>query len=106
MDILISSNLERLLYLLLGVEKCTQYMKQLQNCGEYHLSVEDTQCIREHFIGYCTDDEGTMKTIADVYEKEKYLADTHTAVAICCAKGYRDESEVQRKMLTVHQQEQ
>ena len=101
MDILISSNLERLLYLLLGVEKCTQYMKQLQNCGEYHLSVEDTQCIREHFIGYCTDDEGTMKTIADVYEKEKYLADTHTAVAICCAKGYRDESEVQRKMLTV-----
>ena len=101
MDILISSNLERLLYLTLGTEKCRKYMLQLAECGEYRLCEEDFSKIREHFVGYCADEEETKKTIHELFDKEKYLSDTHTAVAVCCAKKYMREGEVQRKMLTV-----
>ena len=101
MDILISSNLERLLYLLFGTEKCRAYMQSFQTCGEYRLTDEDLKAVKAHFVGYCADDDMTRETIKTVFEEEKYLADTHTAVAICCARAYMRESEVQRKMLTV-----
>ncbi|MBQ7906449.1 MAG: threonine synthase [Clostridia bacterium] len=81
MDILISSNLERLLYLVCGSEKCAEYMAQLKEKGEYRLTKEELDTIRKEFdAGFC-DDEETLKTIKDVYEKEGYLMDTHTAVA-------------------------
>lgn len=81
MDILISSNLERLLYLIAGNEKCEAYMKQLKEEGKYKLSEKELKAISEEFdCGYC-DDEDTLKTIKDVYEKHGYLMDTHTAVA-------------------------
>ncbi|MBR2444727.1 MAG: threonine synthase [Clostridia bacterium] len=81
MDILISSNLERLLYLVCGSERCASYMKQLKENGEYKLTEKELATIRKEFdAGFCDDIE-TLKTIKDVYEKEGYLMDTHTAVA-------------------------
>lgn len=81
MDILISSNLERLLYLICGPGKCAEYMKKLATDGEYRLNASELAKIRETFdAGYATDDE-TLKTIREVYEKYNYLMDTHTAVA-------------------------
>ena len=81
MDILISSNLERLLYLVCGAEKCAYYMNELKEKGEYKLEKEELDKIRNEFdAGFC-DDEETLETIKKVYENERYLMDTHTAVA-------------------------
>ena len=81
MDILISSNLERLLYLVCGPEKCAYYMKKLATDGEYKLEKSELAKIRESFDAGYANDEETLKTIRDVYEKYNYLMDTHTAVA-------------------------
>ncbi|MBO5286775.1 MAG: threonine synthase [Clostridia bacterium] len=81
MDILISSNLERLLYLVCGAEKCASYMKDLKEKGEYKLSEEELCTIRKEFdAGFC-DNEETIDTIKRVYNENGYLMDTHTAVA-------------------------
>lgn len=81
MDILISSNLERLLYLTCGDEKCAYYMAQLKENGEYKLEKDELEKINSEFEAGFTSEEETIKTIKDVYEKHGYLMDTHTAVA-------------------------
>lgn len=81
MDILISSNLERLLYFVCGSEKCKQYMTDLAKCGKYQITKDELSKIREIFDADCADDEETYATIKSVYEKHGYLIDTHTAVA-------------------------
>ena len=81
MDILISSNLERLLYFVCGSERCKQYMSELARSGSYKIDADELARIREVFDAGCADDEDTYKTIKDVYEKHGYLIDTHTAVA-------------------------
>ena len=81
MDILISSNLERLLYFICGSEKCKQYMTDLAKCGKYQITKDELSKIREIFDADCADDEETYATIKSVYEKHGYLIDTHTAVA-------------------------
>ena len=81
MDILISSNLERLLYLTCGAEKCADYMAQLKENGKYKLDKSELDAIKAEFDAGFTDDVETLKTIKDVYEKHGYLMDTHTAVA-------------------------
>lgn len=81
MDILISSNLERLLYLTCGDSKCAEYMAQLKENGEYKLAKEELDKIRSEFdAGFC-DDLETVTTIEKVYNEYNYLMDTHTAVA-------------------------
>ena len=81
MDILISSNLERLLYLTCGSERCSEYMAQLKEKGEYKLTDEELAKIRSEFdAGFCDDIE-TINTIERVYKEHGYLMDTHTAVA-------------------------
>ncbi|MBQ9745086.1 MAG: threonine synthase [Clostridia bacterium] len=81
MDILISSNLERLLYLVCGAEKCASYMKDLKEKGEYKISAEELSTIKEVFDAGFANDDTTLKVIKDVYEKHGYIMDTHTAVA-------------------------
>ena len=81
MDILISSNLERLLYLTCGDERCADYMRQLKENGEYKLEASELEKIRSEFdAGFCDDIE-TINTIEKVYNEYNYLMDTHTAVA-------------------------
>ncbi len=81
MDILISSNLERLLYIVCGAEKCASYMKDLNTKGEYTISKEELSQIRELIDAGYADDKASYETIKSVYEREGYLMDTHTAVA-------------------------
>lgn len=81
MDILISSNLERLLYLTCGDEKCADYMAKLKENGEYKLEKSELEKIKSEFEAGFTSEDETIKTIKDVYEKHGYLMDTHTAVA-------------------------
>ncbi|MBQ4071650.1 MAG: threonine synthase [Clostridia bacterium] len=92
MDILISSNLERLLYFVCGSEKCAKYMKDLKETGRYRLEKEELAKIREVFDAGYADDEDTYKTIADVYKKHGYLIDTHTAVAWCVYERWAKEN--------------
>lgn len=81
MDILVSSNLERLLYYVCGLENSRKYMKQLAECGEYQIEPEELAAIREVFVGIACDDEVGAEVIGRVFRDEKYLMDTHTAIA-------------------------
>ena len=83
MDILISSNLERLLYDLSGADDkyIKSLMEDLNKNGKYQVNDEILKKIKEQFgAGYATNEE-TAKTIKKVWEEEKYLLDPHTAVA-------------------------
>ncbi len=99
MDILISSNLERLLYFTAGSEKTAAYMEALKKDGCYTVDPEVLAEIRKNFSGYFTDEKETEATIRNTYEGYGYLADTHTAVAIHAAEEYVKESGDTRPMV-------
>ena len=100
MDILISSNLERLLYFTAGTEATAAYMKQLSETGRYEISADVKQIIRSNFAGYCADENETAKTLRSYYNNG-YLADTHTSVALCCADKYLADTKDEKKMVVV-----
>ena len=99
MDILISSNLERLLYFTAGSEKTAAYMNALKKEGRYTIDVDVKTQIDQSFIGYFADETETAKTINDTYHNNGYLADTHTAVAISAAKQYMEDTGDKRPMV-------
>lgn len=101
MDILISSNLERYLYLSVGSEKTAGYMKELSEKGCYSVDAETLAKLKESFAGYYCDEENTAATIKETYEKNSYLSDTHTAVALSCARRFIEETGDGTKMLVV-----
>ena len=101
MDILISSNLERLLYITLGAESTKAYMESLNSEGKYKLTEAEFEKIKEHFEGYFTDEEECRATVKSIYEKENRLIDTHTAVAVCAASRYMSDNKTDRPMLVV-----
>ena len=101
MDIRISSNLERLLYTVLGAEKTAKYMKALAEDGKYTLAQDELALITESFAGYYTDEATTASVIKETFKKTNCLIDTHTAVAVNAANVYMSENKAERKMLTV-----
>ena len=101
MDILISSNLERLLYTLFGAEATADYMCSLNTTGRYELKASELALVNESFVGYYTDEEMTARTIRDTYKNKNCLIDTHTAVAVCAAERFMEDYKTERKMLTV-----
>ncbi len=92
MDILISSNLERLLYLISDAKQTGEYMNLLNSTGRYRVSDEIKRKIDENFVGYYADENQTADTIAKYYNFEDYLMDTHTAVAFYALESYRKET--------------
>ncbi len=88
MDILISSNLERLLYFAAGSERTAAYMKSLKETGKYTVDADVLAEIQKNFVGYYASEEQTAETIRSIYNECNYLADTHTAVAIYAAEQY------------------
>ena len=90
MDILISSNLERLLFDLTGSdEEVRGYMDELAETGRYQVSEQVLDKLREHFVSGCCDDTRTLNTIEKVFHEKGYLMDTHTAVAYTVLQDYR-----------------
>lgn len=83
MDILVSSNLERLLYHLCGedCETLSGWMHALQTGGEYQVDADTARAVSVLFYGGCCTDEETGAVIAALFDKAHYLCDTHTAVA-------------------------
>ncbi len=90
MDILVSSNLERLLFLLSGdASLVKKLMGELKENGVYQVPVDLQRALHELFWqGWC-DDEGTKKAIGMVWREYGYLCDTHTAVAWDVAQQYK-----------------
>ena len=89
MDILVSSNLERLLYLLAGDEKVRLWMRDLREKGEYTVDFETLERLQKEFTGlYATEDQ-CRAAIKHNFDESGYLIDTHTAVAAACVEEYR-----------------
>lgn len=90
MDILISSNLERLLYELTDhdAEKVGGWMKQLNEKGCYNVGSKVLEKIQQHFWAGWTNQTETLKTIECVYDEYHYVSDTHTAVGIDVYEKY------------------
>ncbi len=94
MDILISSNLERLLFHLSGdnSERLSGWMKQLGETGRYKVEDDIMEQLRDLFWAGCCGDEGTRAEIKKTFEENNYLADTHTAVALDVYEQYVKET--------------
>ena len=93
MDILISSNLERLIYLIADrdVKKNAQCMAALSQDGKYQITDEMKAKLSDFYGGYASEKE-TAEKIKDLYEKCGYVIDTHTAVAAKVYDTYRRET--------------
>jgi len=94
MDILISSNLERLLYELTGHDaaKVSGWMEDLKIEGRYEADAAVKGQISQLFWADYANDEETIDTIAAVWQQHKYLLDTHTAVAFCVYQRYQQQT--------------
>ena len=93
MDILISSNLERLLYFLTqDTAEVGSYMTQLAETGRYQVSDRVRNKLQKRFKGYFCGDRETQRMIRAMFDRYGYLIDTHTAVAFSALGQYRQET--------------
>ena len=102
MDILVSSNLERLLYEACGrdSEAVADLMKQLNTKGVYEVNDKIKEFIKIFYGNYATTEE-VYAAIKEVYEKENYVMDTHTAVAYVVKNKYVNETKDNKPALVV-----
>lgn len=93
MDILVSSNLERLLYMMVGDDaaRVSQCMKSLWTEGAYDLTEEEMKNVADFYGNFATEGE-TLKAIHDVHLKRNYILDPHTAVGYAVCKKYEEET--------------
>lgn len=100
MDILVSSNLERLIFHLLGddSEATRQLMTSLTEEGSYQLQAKDAQIFELFTSGYATEEE-TKAGIKAIFESDNYVIDPHTAVASAVYRRYRQESGDQHQTI-------
>ena len=95
MDILISSNLERLLYHITNdTAKVAGWMKELAETGKYNVGAEVLARIKGIFAADWSNDDATKAMIAKEYQQEKYVADPHTAVAWNAFEKMADKENV------------
>ncbi|PWT27734.1 threonine synthase [Butyrivibrio fibrisolvens] len=93
MDILISSNLERLIYHIAGDDSGADaaYMKNLATTGKYEITSEMKDKLTDFYGGFATEDE-TKDAISSLYDATGYVIDTHTAVASHVYEQYKKET--------------
>lgn len=98
MDILISSNLERLIYQTAGrdAEQNKAFMSDLTSKGSYQITEAMKEQMKDFYGNYSTEDE-VAATIKDMYEACGYVLDTHTAVAVNVYKKYKEETNDETK---------
>ena len=103
MDILVSSNLERLVFELSGRndELTARRMKSLAETGTYSISDFELAGMQETFWAEWASEEEVRDTIAYELEEDGYIVDTHTAVAKCVADKYYEENEDDRPVVVV-----
>lgn len=93
MDILVSSNLERLIYACAGedAKENAARMQSLKETGKYDITPQMREKLSDFVGGYATEEE-TAQVIRKVYEKTGYVIDTHTAVAASVFYKYKEET--------------
>ena len=98
MDILISSNLERLIYRIAGndAEKNAALMAALSGQGKYEITAEMKEELADFYGNYATEKE-TAETIKELYEETGYVIDTHTAVAATVYNKYKAQTKDEAK---------
>ncbi len=101
MDILISSNLERLLYLLTGENdaQIREWFGSLAKTGRYEVSDDVKAKLQADFVGGFCDDVQTKATIKEIYDKYSYTLDTHSAVAVKVYEDYKKSTGDMTKTL-------
>ncbi len=101
MDILISSNLERLLFELTGrdVEAVNAMMKQLKETGRYDIGGTAQKALEEDFYADWCDEAETMACIKRTFEQKNYLLDTHTAVAMGVYEKYKQSGDTTKTVI-------
>ena len=94
MDILISSNLERLIYRIAGndAQKNAELMKSLNETGKYEITDEMKKNLYQFYGNYAGTEE-VAEIIRTVYGEDGYILDTHTAVAVSVYDKYKEETE-------------
>ena len=102
MDILISRNLERLLYHMTDdASAVRKWMRELQQKGSYTIPADLLQKIQQTFWADWEDDAATKHMIEEAYTDQGYVPDTHTAVAWKAAENYRETTGDDRCMVVV-----
>lgn len=98
MDILISSNLERLIYRVAENDsgRTAQLMKALGGEGKYEVTADMKELLADFYGGYASEKE-TADMIKALYEKTGYVIDTHTAVAACVYEKYKEDKKDETK---------
>ncbi len=100
MDILVSSNLERLVYFLCNdASQVKRYMDELNETGVYKVDEEIFNKIQHNFVAGWQNEEEVVNTIGDCYKETGYLLDTHTAVGYGVYKNYKMESHDETKTI-------
>ena len=101
MDILVSSNLERLVWYMSGKDgdKVKEYMEKLKADGIYEVDDETFARIQDQFKAGYLNEEEVLKTIKDCYEDNGYVLDTHTACGYGVLKQYQKETGDQTKTI-------
>lgn len=95
MDILVSSNLERFLYHVLGdADKVAQIYEKFNRDGVFSIDESQLEKIKEVMDSGYTDEEICLETIKEIFEKDNYIMDTHTAVAMNVALKKKSERKV------------
>lgn len=98
MDILVSSNLERLVYFLCqDASKVKAYMDQLNETGIYKVDDDIFAKVQENFAAGWLNEDDVLKTIGNCYKETGYLLDTHTAVGYGVYKQYLKDTDDQTK---------
>ena len=102
MDILISSNLERLIYKIAGndSDKNAQFMKALVGVGKYEISQDMKDQLADFYGNYASEQE-TAEVIKGLYEDTGYVIDTHTAVAASVYQKYMAETKDNKPTIIV-----
>lgn len=100
MDILISSNLERLIYIIAGgdAKKNLELMSLLNKNGKYIITDEMKSQLSDFYGNYSTEEE-TDHVIKQIYDDTNYIIDTHTAVAACTYKKYKTDTKDKTKSI-------
>ena len=93
MDILVSSNLERLVYFLCqNTDEVRTYMEGLNQTGVYKVSDEMFEKVKKEFVSGWQSEDEVLQTIGQCYKETGYLLDTHTAVGYGVYKNYQKET--------------
>ena len=92
MDILISSNLERLLYYLTDAERVRMWMKQLKEEGMFAIDAETLALVQRDFSAGYADNNTSLSTIRDCWKQYHYLIEPHTAIALHAGEQHRSDN--------------